>query len=74
MITGLRARRAASSAARKPSLSRIPSAYAAITSVSGSSAIHPITSPIVTSPSFPVVTHTGVPIPRLRAMANICVP
>ena len=40
----------------------------------GSSAIQPMTSPMVTSPSLPVVTQIGVPMPRLRAMANTWVP
>ena len=74
MITGLRTRRAAANAARKLSGSRMPSEYATITSVCSSSASQPITSPIVTSASLPVVTQIGVPRPRLRATANTCVP
>ena len=45
-----------------------------MTSVSGSSASQPITSPMVTSPSLPVVTQIGVPMLRLRAVANMWVP
>ncbi|MCY1357427.1 hypothetical protein D9M69_439200 [compost metagenome] len=62
ITTGLRARRAACSAATRPSPSLMPSEYSAITLVRGSSTSRRTTSPSEMSASLPVMTMLDRPI------------